>query len=122
METAQERYGTRRHESLGALLGQLSDNALALLRDEIDLGKQIALGKGYDLVRGAIMLGIGVLAGQMALVVFSAAAVIALAPRLGLGLSAVAVASGLTLSAGLMVYLGVSRLRRVGHSEKGGSA
>ena len=110
-DTAQARESGRTRESFRDLLGQLAGNLVALLRYEIERAKQEVQGRVQRALGGLVTVVIGVIVAQAALLALCAAAVIGLAPRLGLGTSTLIVGTGLAVIGGVIGFIGLQRLR-----------
>jgi hypothetical protein len=111
VDTAQARESGRTHESFRDLLGQLAGHSVALLQDEIDLAKQEVQGRVQCALGGLVTVVIGVIVVQAGLLALCAAAVIGLAPRLGLGNSTLIVGTGLAVIGGVVGFIGLHRPR-----------
>ena len=111
VDTAQVREPERTRDSFRDLLGQLAGNSVALLRDEIELAKQEVQDRVQCALGGLVRVVIGVIVAQAALLVFCAAAVIGLAPRLGLGNSTLIVGTTLAVIGGVVGFIGLQKLR-----------
>ncbi len=111
VDTAQGLESGRTRESFRDLLGQLAGNSVALLRDEVELAKQEVQGKVQGALGGLVTVVIGVIVAQAALLALCAAAVIGLAPSLGLGNSTLLVGTGLAVIGGVVGFIGLQRLR-----------
>jgi len=111
-DTAQAPESGRARESFRDLLGQLAGHSVALLRDEIELAKQEMQGKVEYVFGGLVTIVIGVIVVQAALLALCAAAVIGLAPRLGLGISTLVVGTGLAVIGGFGGFVGWQKLRQ----------
>jgi hypothetical protein len=99
-------------ESFRDLLGQLAGHSVALLRDEIELAKQAVQGRVQGALGGLVTVVIGVIVAQAALLALCAAAVIGLAPRLGLGISTLIVGTGLAVIGGVVGFIGLQQLKQ----------
>lgn len=110
-DTAQEPESGRARESVRELLGQLAGHSVTLLRDEIELAKQEMQGKVAGVFGGLVTMVIGVIVVQAALLTLGAAAVIGLAPRLGLGMSILVVGTGLAVIGGFVGFVGLQQLK-----------
>jgi uncharacterized membrane protein YqjE len=113
-DTAQALESERPRESFRDLFGRLADNSVALLRDEIELAKQEMQGKVECVLGGLVTIAIGVIVVQAALLTLCAAAVIGLAPRLGLGSSTLVVGTGLAVIGGVVAFIGSRQLGQTG--------
>lgn len=72
MDTTQEHEPAREdRDTLGGLLRQLAQDTVGLLRDEIDLVRQGIRDDGRLIVNGLVIVAIGLLVGQLALLAFS---------------------------------------------------
>jgi uncharacterized membrane protein YqjE len=111
VDTAQAQESGRTRESFRDLLGQLAGHSVALFRDEIELAKQEVQGGVQCALGGLVTVVIGVILAQAALLALCAAAVIGLAPRLGLGNSTLIVGTGLAVIGGVVGFIGLQRLR-----------
>jgi hypothetical protein len=99
-------------ESLGELFGELANKSSILLRDEIELAKQEMGEKFISLKVGAAFMIAGAWIASLAGMTLVAAAVIGLAPRVGLANSALIVGGALLLVAAVVTLLGMSRLKK----------
>jgi hypothetical protein len=111
-DTAQAPESGRASESFRDLLGQLAGHSVALLRDEIELAKQAVQGRVQGALGGLVTVVIGVIVAQAALLALCAAAVIGLAPRLGLGISTLIVGTGLAVISGVVGFIGLQQLKQ----------
>jgi hypothetical protein len=111
MNRATAEPGTE-HKSFWELLGQLSSDSVALLRDEMDLAKQEMREKVKTLLSGLAALAAGVMIAQVALITLCAAAVIKLAEFTGFGISALIIGAGLSLAAVIVTLAGLRQIRR----------
>ncbi len=110
VDTSQAQESGRTRESFRDLLGQLARTSVALLRDEIDLAKLEVQDRVRCALGGLATVVIGVIVAQTAALALGAAAVIGLAPRLGLGTSTLIVGIGLAVIGGVVGFIGVRQL------------
>ncbi len=110
-DTAQAPEPGQARESFRDLLGQLAGHSVALLGDEIELAKQDVQARVQGALGGLVTVVIGVLVVQAALLALCAAAVIGLAPRLGLGNSTLIVGTGLAVIGSVVGFIGLQQLK-----------
>ena len=110
-QSSSESTSTMGRESLTELLGELANESSALVRDEIALAKQEMNERIVGLRAGAILTAVGSCVGLLALLTLTAAAVIALAPVVGLLYSALIIGGALLVIGGIVISLGMSRLK-----------
>lgn len=101
-----------RRESLGELLGQLTDHSAALVRDEMALAKQELRESARLLSMGILRVVIGSLVSLIALGTLVAAAVIGLAHFMNAGYAALIVGGALAVLAMSITLAGINRLKR----------
>ena len=99
-------------ESFGELLGQLASNSAGLVRDEIQLARQEMKEKVTTLRAGIIIAATGFVIGLIALLTLTAAAVIALATRVGAGYSALIIGGFLAIVGCATAFAGINRIKR----------
>ena len=99
-------------ESLGELLSALASQSAGLVRDEVALAKQEIREKLSQLQAAVLILAIGGLIGLLALMVLSAAAILALVPVVGAWQAALIVGGVLAVTGGIIALVGVERLKR----------
>jgi len=99
-------------ESLTELLGELANESSALVRDEIELAKQEINERIVGLKAGAVLTAAGSGVALLGLLSLTAAAVIALAQVVGFLYSALIIGVALLVIGGIVISLGVSRLKQ----------
>jgi len=99
-------------ESLTELLGELANESSALVRDEIELAKQEMNERIVGLKAGAVLAAAGSGVALLGLLSLTAAAVIALAQVVGFLYSALIIGVALLVIGGIVISLGVSRLKQ----------
>jgi hypothetical protein len=99
-------------ESLGELLGQLTDHSAALVRDEMALAKQELRESARLMTLGMLRVVIGSLVGLIALGTLVAAGVIGLAHFMNAGYAALIVGGALAVLAMSITLAGINRLKR----------
>jgi hypothetical protein len=104
--------GSLPRASFGELLGQLATDSAALVRDEIELARQEMSEKAIVLRSGLVTVAAGSLIGLVAILTLTAAAVIGLAKYVGAGNSALIIGAALAITAGVIVVVGLGRIKR----------
>ena len=99
-------------ESLTELLGELANESSALVRDEIELAKQEMNERIVGLKAGAVLTAAGSSVALLGLLSLTATAVIALAQVVGFLYSALIIGVALLVIGGIVISLGVSRLKQ----------
>jgi hypothetical protein len=99
-------------ESLTELLGELANESSALVRDEIELAKQEMNERIVGLKAGAVLTAAGSGVALLGLLSLTATAVIALAQVVGFLYSALIIGVALLVIGGIVISLGVSRLKQ----------
>ena len=99
-------------ESLTELLGELANESSALVRDEIELAKQEINERIVGLKAGAVLTAAGSGVALLGLLSLTATAVIALAQVVGFLYSALIIGVALLVIGGIVISLGVSRLKQ----------
>jgi hypothetical protein len=93
-------------ESFGTLLGELAGQSADLVRDEITLAKQELSEKlSFYYLPLLFLLG-GSLAGVLSVLILCSALIIWLGERIGFGLAATLIGSGLALVAAIILIIG----------------
>jgi hypothetical protein len=107
-------YRDPRDRPMGELVKELSEEASALVRQEVQLAKIELAEKGRAAALGGGLLSGSLLFGYLSLVLFSAAAVLALTLLVEPWLAAVIVGAFYLVLAGVLYFVGRSRLREAG--------
>ena len=104
---------TSSRESFGELLGQLSTNSAALVRNEIALARQEVSEKIAGLRSGIILVAVGSVLGLIAILTLTAAAVIGLSKYVGPGNAALIVGLMLAIISATTALVGLSQIKRM---------
>lgn len=100
----------RPEKSFGALFAELAGQSAGLVRDEIALVRHEIKEKVTHTRTAAIFLSLGGLLCLMALMTFTAAVILALAPFVGAWQAALIVGGIFLLLGGIILFMGKSRL------------
>jgi uncharacterized membrane protein YqjE len=102
---------TVERESLVELFSELGNKSSALIRDEIELAKQELSEKIVSFKKGAILLIVAAGIGALAVLTLTAAAVIALAPYVGLLYSALIIGGVFLVIGAIVASVGMRRVK-----------
>jgi len=100
------------HESFGELVGEVASQSAALVRDEVALARRELQEKLKTVRSVASFVIIGTITALIAAMALCAAVIIALAEHVGPWQSALIVGLILGMTAGVTIYIGVSRFKR----------
>jgi len=100
------------HESFGELVGEVASQSAALVRDEVALARRELQEKLKTVRSVASFVIIGTITALIAAMALCAAVIIALAEHVGPWQSALIVGLILGMTAGVIILIGVSRLKR----------
>jgi len=100
------------HESFGELVGEVASQSAALVRDEVALARRELQEKLKTVRSVASFVIIGTITALIAAMALCAAVIIALAEHVGPWQSALIVGLILGMTAGVIIYIGVSRFKR----------
>jgi uncharacterized membrane protein YqjE len=109
-----EDYRDPRDRPLGELVKELSEEASALIRQELELAKIELADKGRKAAAGGALLSAGLLFAHLSLAVFSAAAVLALTLVFQPWLAAVIVGAAYLVLAAILLAVGKRELGQAG--------
>ncbi|MGH9766494.1 MAG: phage holin family protein [Blastocatellia bacterium] len=101
-----------RRESLGELIGELAGQSAGLVRDEVALARRELQQKLKTVQSAASVVAIGAVIALIAALALCAAVIIALAEYVGPWQSALIVGLILGMAAGVVISIGVSRLKQ----------
>jgi len=101
-----------RRESWGELIGELANQSVGLMRDEVALARRELEQKLKTVQSAAAVVAIGVLTTLIAALSVCAAVIIALAEYVGPWQSALIVGLILGMAAGVAILVGVSKFKR----------
>jgi uncharacterized membrane protein YqjE len=101
-----------RRESWGELIGELTNQSVGLMRDEVALARRELEQKLKTVQSAAAVVAIGVITALIAALSICAAVIIALAEYVGPWQSALVVGLILGIAAGVAILVGVSRFKR----------
>lgn len=108
----QDQDSTMSRASFRELLGQLVNNTVALVRDEIALAIQSVSEKVGAVRRAAILLALGAVLGLAALLCLCAALIIALTAFMSPTQSALVVGLALALCGAIISFVGYRSLKK----------
>lgn len=97
--------------SFGALLGQLVNNSVAVIRDEVALTVQNVREKVGSVRRALLLLALGAIIGLAALLCLCAALIIQLSFTMSPMLAALVVGMALALCSGAISFIGYRLLK-----------
>jgi len=100
------------HESFGELVGEVASQSAALVRDEVALARRELQEKLKTVRSVASFVIIGAITALISAMALCAAVIIALAEHVGPWQSALIVGLILGMTAGVIIYIGVSRFKR----------
>jgi hypothetical protein len=101
-----------RRESWGELIGELANQSVGLMRDEVALARREFEQKLKTVQSAAAVVAIGAIIALVAALSICAAVIIALAEYVGPWQSALIVGLILGMAAGVAISIGVSRFKR----------
>ena len=110
--TAGGEIATAERESLAELFSELGNESSALIRDEIELAKQELSEKIASFRSGAILLIIAAGIGALAVLTLTAAAVVALAPYVGLLYSTLIIGGVFLVIGAIVASVGMGRVKK----------
>jgi uncharacterized membrane protein YqjE len=99
-------------ETLGTLFGELANQSASLVRDEVALAKQELQRKLKTIQSALLTLAVGAVIALVAALALCAAVIMALAEYVGPWQSALITGLVLGVAAGVVIVIGVSRLKR----------
>lgn len=99
-------------ESFGELLGDLASQSANLVRDEVALAQQEIREKLKTLQSAVMVVAVGAVLALVSLLALCAALILGLAEYLGAWQSALAVGLGMAAVAGIIISVGMGRLKR----------
>lgn len=100
------------HESFGELVGLVASQSAGLVRDELALVQREVREKLKTVRSAASIVIIGAIIALIAAMALCAAVIIALAEHVGPWQSALIVGLILGMTAGVVIFIGVSRFKR----------
>lgn len=101
-----------RHESWGELIGELANQSVGLVRDEVALARRELEQKLKTVQSAAAVVAMGAFLALIATLSICAAVIIALAEYVGPWQSALIIGLILGIAAGAAVLIGVNRFKR----------